>query len=60
MMDNKCFICGRLGEYPLELTVDNGGKIHEKIETEQSFLCKIHWKEYQAIKKKRRPKDDFN
>jgi len=55
----KCFICGRDGEHEFNITIDNGGKLRENIETEQTYVCIMHWKEFQALQKKKRPKDDF-
>ena len=58
--ENKCYICGRPGQHELDITIDNGGKLHEFAEKEKTYLCSLHWKEFQAIKKKRRPRDDFH
>lgn len=59
MNKENCFICGRPGEHEFNLTIDNGGKLHEDIATEETLVCKLHWKEFQALKKKKKPKDDF-
>lgn len=62
--ESTCFICKRTAIDEFTIIVDNGGKLHNdssSLLTEKTYICKIHLKESEDLKKKkgRQQKDDF-
>lgn len=53
----KCFICQRPAIQEFQITIDDGGKLHENQEKEKTYICKIHLREFQNFKKKKRGVD---
>jgi len=58
--DKKCFICQRPATETFLITIDDGGKLHNSLEQEQTYICNIHLKEFEYIKKKKKQKVDFH
>lgn len=60
MIDKKCFICKRPAVEKFSITIDDGGKLHANLEEEETFICSLHLKEFEHLKRKRRQKVDFH
>lgn len=56
--EEKCFICMKPArEEAFDIVIDEGGT-HTKLQKEKTFLCLLHFREFQALRKKAK-KEDF-
>lgn len=52
----KCFICKKPASDEFTILVDKDGKT----EQETTYICKFHLAEYNALKKKKKRRGDFD
>jgi hypothetical protein len=55
----KCFICKKPAIQEFYILIDDGGVLNEVIDRQKTYICNVHLKEFEYIKRKKRSKDDF-
>jgi len=60
LIEGKCFICQKKTFEKINITIENGGKLHNNDQEELEFICLPHLKDYENLKRKRKTtKDEF-